>query len=163
MTAPQFLEVVVSLSVQVSLLVLATSLLARLANRDALLSRIWTGCHVLILGLTVRAFVLPRLRPIALGPSWETFNALNFALLQQRIGQGLLVLWIGGTAYSIVRFLLGWFQVQRFLKTCRPLSEAKWDGVFCTEPEEKSRRPQDLNCSPATGFSAPFAGNFIDP
>src|SRR5688572_10171172 len=136
MTAPQFLEVIVSLSVQVALLVLSAHALARFANREAVHSRIWSGCHLLILVLTLRAFLLPRLRPIAFWPTWESFLAVDIVLLEQRMGLGLLILWISGAVYSTVRFLWGWFLVERFLKSCLPLPEAKWDCVFFTEAQE---------------------------
>jgi beta-lactamase regulating signal transducer with metallopeptidase domain len=163
MTAAQFLEVIVSLPVQVALLVFATHMLARLTNRDAVLSRLWTGCHVLILALTLRAFLLPRLRPLAFWPSRESFPAVEVVLVEQRIGQGLFVLWITGAAYAALRFLLGWFQVQRFLKSCHPFPEAKWDCVFCTDPHEQSpvkERPQLLT---SDRLLSPFCWQFHRP
>ena len=163
MTAPQFLEVIFSLSVQVALLVLATHLLARLANHDALLSRMWTGCHLLILGLTLRGFLLPRLRPVVFWPTWDTFLAVDVVLLQQRIGQGLLFLWIGGASYSAVKFLLGWFQVQRFLKSCRPLPEAKWNCVFFTPLHEQNSAGSRPDLLTSDRLLSPFCWQFHRP
>ena len=163
MTAPQFMEVIVSLSVQVALLVLSAHALARFANREALHSRIWTGCHLLILALTLRAFLLPRLRPIAFWPTWESFPAVDVVLLEQRIGLGLLILWITGAVYSTVRFLWGWFLVQRFLKSCLPLPEPKWDCVFYTEAQEhgaETARPDFLT---SDRLLSPFCWQFHRP
>lgn len=163
MTAPQFLEVMLSLSVQVALLVLAAHWLARLANREALYSRIWTGCHVLILGLTLRALLLPRLRPLVFWPTWETLPAVDVVLLEQRMGLGLLILWLTGAVYSAVRFFWGWFQVQRFLKTCLPLPESKWESVFCPEPREQhadAARPEFLL---SDRLLSPFCWQFHRP
>lgn len=47
MIAAEFLGIGVSLSLQVAVLVMAAHWISKLANRDALKSRIWAGCHLL--------------------------------------------------------------------------------------------------------------------
>ena len=124
MSTPEFLEVFVSLSFQVALLVIISHGLARLEDREAVKSRIWAGCHLLILALTLRAALLPRFRPQLSWFAAKSSLNLEFAHWQERLGYVVFVIWAAGAVCSLMLFLIHCLQVQRFLKSCRPIEDA---------------------------------------
>ena len=64
MSATQFLELAVSLSVQATLVVAATHGLGRLVRRERTRSRLWAGCFVVLLLLVLAGLLLPHPRLI---------------------------------------------------------------------------------------------------
>ncbi|QDU04747.1 hypothetical protein V6x_44780 [Gimesia chilikensis] len=49
MSSTQFLELVVSLTVQVSIVIIATHWLGRLVESERVQSRLWTVCYAILL------------------------------------------------------------------------------------------------------------------
>ncbi|MCA9067583.1 MAG: M56 family metallopeptidase [Planctomycetaceae bacterium] len=131
MTSAVFLEVLVSLSIQIGLLVLVVSWITKLTNPEALKCKLWAGCHLVILGLTLRGFLLPRPRLFQPAPHLTPSTTLDIVLWQQQFGLAVLTLWLIGLGYSLTIFIVRWYQAHRFLKTCEPIQDtAFWDKIL---------------------------------
>lgn len=119
MSAAQFLEIVISLSLQAAIVVLLTSWACRLVRTPSLQCRLWNLCHIVLLGLTAAALLLPHprfLRPWRL-VSTETVGRVASA--ESVVGRGALWIWAAGAASSLAILMYHWFRAARFLKSCR--------------------------------------------
>lgn len=121
MTLTAFLESAVSLSLQITQLVLITAWLARCTRSDRTGDRLWQVCHVLILLLTVATFALPHLR---LFPSFLTLSGADreaALAVQTQLGLGLLRLWIAGLSIGVGVLLLSTRQIRRIFRSASPI------------------------------------------
>lgn len=121
MTLSAFLESAVSLSLQVTLLVLITAWLARCTQRDLTGDRLWQACYVLILLLAVATFALPHLR---LFPSFLALSGANreAALnVQAKLGLGVLWLWMAGMVIGVGALILSTLLIHRILRSANPI------------------------------------------
>lgn len=156
MTAAEFLEVLVSLSIQIGLLVLLVSWITKLTDQESTKCRLWAGCHLVILGLTLRAFLLPRFRPFHFSSHLATSTTLEVVLWQQQIGLAVLTLWLMGLGCYLAIFILRWYQAHQFLKTCEPIRNAEfWDTFLRDSLEYRDDAPLPrIYVSP--GLQSPF-------
>ncbi len=156
MSGPEFLEVFVSLSFQVALLVMIAHGLARFVDREAVKSRIWAGCHYLMLALTLRAVLLPRFRPrLSWFPVESSLN-LQFAHWQERLGYVLFVIWAAGAVCSLMLFLINCFQVQRFLKSCHPILDRKLLQVLQSQAANDQDSLAEVQFLTSRRLNSPF-------
>ena len=131
MTAIQFLELVVSLSVQVALVVIVAQWLGRLLNSERMQCRLWTVCYVVLLVLVVAALLLPHPRLFQPWASVGTQNAATIVPVEMQLGRVLFFVWLAGAAVSLMLFAVRSFQANRFLNTCQPRSEERRVGKEC--------------------------------
>jgi len=120
-TTLHFLELVTSLSVQAGLVVAATHWAARPLH-ERTQCRLWTACHVVLLGLVIAALALPHPRlvqPWSHATESQLTDAVSF---QTNAGQVVLFVWAVGAVISLCLLVYRMFQVSRFLKTCTPLN-----------------------------------------
>lgn len=154
MTMAEFLEIFVSLFVQISLLVLFVNWMTKLTDQEALKCNLWAGCHLVILGLTLRGFLLPRLRlthpSLHLAPS----TTLDIVLWQQQLGLAVLTFWLMGLGCSFAIFVLRWYQAHQFLKSCEPIDNAKFWDQFLSEDDRHLEPLPQLCVSPR--LQSPF-------
>lgn len=121
MTALHFLELITSLSAQVALVVAATHWATKSLHERAQ-CRLWTACHVMLLGLVVAALVLPHMRlihPWSHATESQLADAVNF---QTQAGQFVFFVWVIGAGVCLCLLVYRTVQVSQFLKTCTPLS-----------------------------------------
>ena len=121
MAANKFLELAVSLSIQVALVVGVVHLLARLCRRGDLLCRLWGLGHGIILVLVAVAVSVPHVRLFHPWESVGTAVAGELVTLEIGFGRALFVLWLLGAVVSAIALLVRSLQASRFLKTCSPL------------------------------------------
>ncbi len=156
MSRPEFLEIFVSLSIQVALLVILAHGLARFVNREAVKSRVWAGCHFLILALALRAVLLPRFRPLH---AWLTVDSslnLEITLWQDRLGLVLFVVWAAGAVCSLMLFLIHWWRVHSFLKSCRPVQDPELLTILRGESANGRDALPDVEFLTSRRLSSPF-------
>ncbi|MCA9113801.1 MAG: M56 family metallopeptidase [Planctomycetaceae bacterium] len=121
MTPAQFLETMLSLSLQLALVILLTSGAARLGNTDEVRSRLWALCHVLIIAITLRGFLLPRLTVVHPWSGISPAAAVDLAHFERQAGIFLLVIWVAGAIISAIILLASCWKIRQFLKTCQPV------------------------------------------
>lgn len=138
MTPAEFLEMILSLSLQTALIVLATCAATWMVSADAIRSRLWAACHVLIIAATLRGFLFPRLRMIHPWSAISPAAAVELALFEHRTGQVLLVVWAAGTCISTLLLLRSCWKIRRFLKTCRPVDSESLPQLDVGSPGRKS-------------------------
>jgi len=166
MTSGQFLELFVSLSVQVALVVIVTHWLGRLTQSETAQCRLWTGCFVGILALLVASASLPHPRLFRPWASVAMPTAAEMATLEARLGEGLFVVWGIGAAVALGLFAVQLIQTHRFLATCRPVeledSASHGDGDNARSGTMPAcATPYELLSSPM--LASPFCWQFHRP
>jgi beta-lactamase regulating signal transducer with metallopeptidase domain len=121
MTAAQFLEVAVSLSVQAALVVVATYGLARVVDRERTRCRLWAVCFQLLLLLVLVALLLPHPRLLQPWASLDRHTSAGLVRLQQQLGRGAFVLWLVGAVVALGHFVVRSVQTAGFLRACAPI------------------------------------------
>ncbi|MEQ9066870.1 MAG: hypothetical protein RLO18_09105, partial [Gimesia chilikensis] len=92
MSSTQFLELVVSLTVQVSIVIIATHWLGRLVESERVQSRLWTVCYGILLSLILVSVLLPH--PRFLNP-WNQLSTNHAStLLSIEMQMGRFLFWI---------------------------------------------------------------------
>ncbi|QDV48392.1 M56 family metallopeptidase [Gimesia fumaroli] len=166
MTSTQFLELAVSLSVQVALVIIVAHWLGRLVNSERMQCRLWTVCYVVLLSLIGAALLLPHPR---LFQPWDSIGAQHTTTLvtiEMQLGQILFFVWLAGASVSLMVFFFRSFQVNRFLNTCQPLDldefvseENQLDIPELTSFPSKQR----LRLLTSTRLTTPFCSQFHYP
>tara|TARA_R110002095_G_scaffold181639_1_gene158901 strand:+ start:2678 stop:3823 length:1146 start_codon:yes stop_codon:yes gene_type:complete len=126
MSSTQFLELVVSLSVQVAIVIIITHWLGRLVESERIQSRLWTVCYGILLTLILVAVLLPH--PRFLNP-WNQISvdhASTLVSIEMQLGKVLFWVWLGGTVLSLMVFILRAMLVNRFLRSCQPVEIRKY-------------------------------------
>ena len=120
MTWMQFLELGLSLSLQVTLVVVLCHWLGRFVNpREQ--CRLWTTCFVMTLLLSVAALTLPHLRLFSWSTNVATPNFVGLVTLEMQLGKTLFFVWLAGSGVMLLLTVYGMIQTSRFLKTCQPV------------------------------------------
>lgn len=120
MTWLRFLELGLSLSVQVALMVVVCQGLGRCVNTRGL-CRLWTTCHVLTLLLTVAALALPHPRFISPPRGLATPLLVGLVTLGTLLGQALFHVWLAGAGGMLFLTVWGMVRTSRFIQTCQPV------------------------------------------
>ncbi|HBL43248.1 MAG TPA: hypothetical protein DDZ90_07625 [Planctomycetaceae bacterium] len=126
MSSTQFLELVVSLSVQVAIVIIITHWLGRLVESERIQSRLWTVCYGILLTLILVAVLFPH--PRFLNP-WNQISvdhASTLLSIEMQLGKVLFWVWLGGTVLSLMVFILRAMLVNRFLISCQPVEIRKY-------------------------------------
>tara|TARA_R110002111_G_scaffold247140_2_gene310070 strand:+ start:80696 stop:81829 length:1134 start_codon:yes stop_codon:yes gene_type:complete len=166
MTATQFLELVVSLSVQAAIVIIVTHWLGRLVNNERIQCRLWTICYVVLLTLIVVALLFPHPRFFQPWASIGTQNVTTLVTIEMQIGRVLFWVWLAGAAISLLVFTLRSFQVNRFLKTCEMIDPEEFISA-----ENRSALPgmsdlplkQRIRLLTSSRLTTPFCAQFHYP
>jgi bla regulator protein blaR1 len=168
MTSTLFLEILLSLSLQATLVVAATHWIGRLADDERTQSRLWTGCYALLLLLVFTASLFPHMRLFQpLRPISRPLVA-EIVVLELQAGRILLVVWLSGCAISTCLFIYRSVQAMKFLRTCHrvdPNVISLGDVVSGTGHNEAlptvDGQPVQLVSSPS--ITSPFCWQFHRP
>jgi len=121
MTATQWLEVLVSYSLQVVTVIAAGSLLERAVARSSDRCTIWNICFFSVLILGCGALLLPRLHLIQPWSRVEPRTLLTVSAAQAVIGRCLLAVWCIGASVSLIRWMVRGRLVRGILRRCECL------------------------------------------
>ena len=167
MTPTQFLELIVSVSLQVALVVIATHWIGRLADDERTQSRLWTACYALLLTLVFSAVVLPHvrlfhpLRPLARPLAAEIVS------LELQAGKILFFSWLTGCAVSFGLFFYRTMQAEKFLRTCQPVDPdvIQLGSVVSGKASEADLRidRQTVQLVSSSAINSPFCWQFHRP
>ena len=164
MSPGQFLEILISLSLQAAIVVLLSSWACRIARTPSLQCRLWNLCHLVLLGLTAAALLLPHpriLRPWRLA-STETVGRVASA--ESVIGRVAFWIWAAGAACSLTILMYQWIRAARFLKSCRdvdwPTNQVAELLVDDSRSDNRKPRPRVLVSSE---IGSPFCCQWHQP
>lgn len=125
MTTAQWIEVLLSFSLQVLIVIAAGSLLERWVGRNADRAAVWNTCFLAVLLLGVGAVLLPRMHlfhPWLLTDS-QTILTANAA--QTALGVVVLAIWCLGMAFLLARWILRAYCLRCAARRCARLSDAE--------------------------------------
>jgi len=166
MTSTQFLELAVSLSVQVALVIIVAHWLGRLVNCERMQCRLWTVCYVVLLSLVGVALLFPHPRLFQPWAAIDTQHATALVTIEMQLGQALFFVWLAGAAVSLMVFFIRSFQVNRFLKTCQPVDLDKFiSNENQNDLPQMASFPskQRLRLLTSTRLTTPFCSQFHYP
>ncbi|QDV19807.1 Regulatory protein BlaR1 [Gimesia panareensis] len=166
MSSTQFLELVVSLTVQVAIVIIVSHWLGRLVDSERVQSRLWTVCYGILLMLILVSVLLPHPRFFSPWQQMSSDHASTLVSFEMQLGNVLFWIWLGGTILSLAVFLLRAFQVNRFLKSCQPVEIT--DYVSEETLEELCRRlnltgKQQVRFLTTDRLSTPFCSQLHYP
>ncbi|MGD9632718.1 MAG: M56 family metallopeptidase [Pirellulales bacterium] len=125
MTASQWLEVLISFSVQVAVLITACTTLERAVVRAADRCAVWNTFFLSVLLLGVGAVLLPRLHLLHPWSGLDSQTVLAVNAAQSAIGTVVLSIWCVGAALSLVRWIARGYLLRRDLQRCERLSDER--------------------------------------
>jgi beta-lactamase regulating signal transducer with metallopeptidase domain len=118
MTATQALETLSSFSLQIFVVILATTLVDRTVDKPADRCVLWSTCFSSILFLAVTSLLLPRLHVYQPWRSLESQTLTSVAAMQATIAEFLLTVWAFGAAVSLAKWLVHGFWLRTALGRC---------------------------------------------
>lgn len=166
MSSTQFLELVVSLTVQVSIVIIATHWLGRLVESERVQSRLWTVCYGILLSLILVSVLLPHPRFLNPWNRLSTNHASTLLSIEMQMGRFLFWIWLGGTVLSLMVFLFRAWQVNRFLKSCRPVEISEYISTEALDElsqKFKLSGKQQVRFLTTTRLSSPFCSQLHYP
>ncbi|WP_437191598.1 M56 family metallopeptidase [Planctomicrobium sp. SH527] len=145
MTSAQFLEFLISVSIQAAFIVGMTSWLCRIVETPHLQCRLWNTCHLLLLLVALTGMVLPHFRaPVP----WQLLSphvVEQVVVTQAIVGRSLLVIWILGTSVSTLSFIREWERAFRFLKSCRVANEQEMELLTSIDPISQHHNSRQIH------------------
>jgi bla regulator protein blaR1 len=121
MTAAQWLEVLVSYSVQVLIVIAACKLIERSIPRTSDRCAVWNTCFFSILILGCSAVLLPRLHLLQPWSRLQPHILLSVSTAQALIGKMLLAVWCIGASVSLIRWVTRGYLLRKSLRRCEAL------------------------------------------
>lgn len=119
MTATEFLELFLSVSLQAAVIVSATYWIGKLTDHERTHCRLWTVCYSVLLLLVINAAVLPHVRVLQPLRPLARPLAADIVSLEMQLGNVLFWIWVTGGAGSLGLFVYHSVQGVKFLRTCR--------------------------------------------
>ncbi len=129
MTDSQFLEIIASLFVQSSCLILATAVLIKLKSNTLNAYRIWAWCHSFLLLQFIFAISLPHPR-LFIFPEVFADNADQVSRIFAVLGTVLFTVWLTGFAVLIFYLVSGIFKVILQLRNMEFIPSTLRDTAF---------------------------------
>lgn len=164
MTAPEFLELAISVTLQAALLVIATSWLNRTTRSEALRGRLWTTCYLLLLLLVLNATALPHLRLTQPLQILSRRSTVTLLIAEQSLGNLLLAIWIAGLICQLGQLVRQCLQASRLLRICSPIAPVDLPLTrLNTESPLPTIRQQPVRFLQSTGLASPFCWHFHQP
>ncbi|MCA9080039.1 MAG: M56 family metallopeptidase [Planctomycetaceae bacterium] len=162
----QFFELILSLSLQVTLLVWITSVVSKQSQSAELQCQLWTICNLLMLCLTVAGLNLPHLRLLHPWGHVPAGLIVHFSAALSRAGMLTFGVWIAGVVVSLMTLMWGTYSTNRFVAKCPPvhgpLQELAAELALSGVHDELGRcGPVSLLYSPE--IATPFCWQFHRP
>lgn len=164
MTPSQYLELFVSLSVQVALIVIVAHWASHLADREQTVCRVWLVCHGAIVAVVLAAVLLPHPRLVRPWSALHIETTTAIANFEERAGQVLFAVWLTGLMAASAGFVVQLILTQRFLARCRPIASEMPEFEltrFIAAADVPSGAPIEVLTSPS--LSSPFCWQFHRP
>lgn len=160
MTAGQFLEIFVSVSLQATLYVGLCQWLCRWTSSDETRSQLWTGCQLGLLALVAIACSLPHLRLVHGSAPVDPQQILATAQRQFQLGQVLAAIWSIGAAVSFLWLMISALRMLWYLHSLQPLADSR---LSLTEIFAQDRSLQGVRVYKSPSSLTPFCWQFQQP
>jgi len=130
MTASQWLEVLMSYSVQVVIVTVACAVLERTLLQSADRCTLWSMCFFSVLLLGCAALLLPRLHLIQPWSRLHPRTLLSITAAQSIIGKSLVAIWCIGASVATLQWILRGHLLRRTLRRCELMSDREAQKHF---------------------------------
>ncbi len=167
MTPAQFLELLISVSIQATIVVCVTHWLCQIVEIPRRQCRLWNSCNIILLFLLLSGVVLPHLRAVNPWGGVSLHVVERVVAAEAVMGKTVFIIWILGASVSLALLVREWIRAFRFLKSCRIANEQEMALIM---PEEeaserkvsiRSKRPVQLLMSRQLG--SPFCCQWHQP
>jgi beta-lactamase regulating signal transducer with metallopeptidase domain len=165
MTPAEWLQFLLSYSVQAALVIGVAFGLDQWSHRASTAqSRVWTACYVTLLGVLAAGLLLPRM--VWLHP-WSEISPsgmLIAAEVENVLGKLILATWLLGAGVVVMRCVIEFLRVQRFIASCPAVSTDSIERIRLLFPEEvlkQGGRAIEVRLSPED--MGPFCYQFHQP
>lgn len=158
MTSAGFLETILSLALQVTILICVAGGLSMTLKSFSNEYRLWALCHVLILLQFLAAFSLPHPRLLSNDFMQPPQNFGMVQKIESTVGQVFLVVWLCGMMVSMLALIVSTFRTIRVLNTSTVSAVKLIDQGLL---EDVNRKPVKLLISQAV--QAPFCWQIHTP
>jgi beta-lactamase regulating signal transducer with metallopeptidase domain len=126
------LEIFISLSVQITLLIALTALIVKWSPFRACADTCWSMAHVCILLLTAAAFLLPHVRLVTVAEVQPSEGHPVLDMLAANIGQWCAWIWLTGTAVFAGVCALGMYRATMLVR--RATVDSRFGRLMPSEP-----------------------------
>ncbi len=166
MSPVQFLEFLVSITLQAAVIVGVTHLLCRVVETPQQQGRLWNLCDLCLLMVALCGLLLPHPR---IAHPWQAASAEIIAPLVVSgmiLGKLVTGVWAAGACLSCLLLMREWRRAFRFLKTCRPATAAEVSRVL--PPSISDDFERNTSCSRVRlligeGIGSPFCCQWHEP
>ena len=167
MTTTEFLELLVSVSLQAVAVVAATYWIGRLTDSERLRCRLWTVCYLLLLLLVVNAAVLPHVRLLQPTRPLTRPLAAEVVSLELQLGRVLFWGWVLGAVGSLLLLMYLTVQAERFLRSCHAVDPDVVSLAAIDHEDAAEAHPQvdrrDVRLVSTAVATPPFCWQFHQP
>ncbi len=153
------LEVFLSLSVQIALLIVLTTWIVKSPPFRTSADTCWSMAHVCILLLTAAAFLLPHVRLITLAEVQPSEGHPVLDMLATSIGQVCAWVWLTGTAVFVGVCVLGMYRATMLVR--RATVDSRFGGLMPHEPARTA--PENIETRVLSDDVSPFCWQLHRP
>lgn len=129
MNSTQYLQVLLSLLFQSTLLILFVWLIRRSVQHSSTRVQLWTSLYVSLIAMTVAAFCLPRLQWLHPWNEVAPKALVNVLHAEHTIGVTLLAVWVIGMLVVASFRLLSMLRLQRLIAGCRLVTWSEQEAI----------------------------------
>ncbi len=151
MNSVQWFQFIMSYAIQVSLVIGFAWGFERWTRPSQAKNRIWTACYISLLGLFAAGLVLPRLEFLHPWSTLQNQELLFVTSTENSLGILLLAIWVLGTSVMLVRWVVHFLRLHRFLQDCPVVAEnirQRLLHLAADYPTEFDGRQVDFRISP---------------
>lgn len=121
MNSLQWFQVVLSLAVQATLVTAIACATERRCESAGVKARIWTCYYLAILAILTAGLLLPRAHWTNPWQHVTDRNLMKVVTVEQFTARLFLIIWVIGIIYLAIRWIVAFFVLHRFLRSCPPL------------------------------------------
>ena len=164
MNALQWFEFIASYAIQVVLVVAIAATLDRWTTSPSVKARLWNTCFLSLLGMIAIGLLLPRLHLFHPWSALQPTSLLMVAQVESVLGASLLAIWAFGSSVMLMRWVMRFMILRRFVQSCPRLSVSQSESLAQAIPAELltvgNRRVEFRVCPEEF---APFCYQFHEP
>lgn len=157
------LEILLSLTLQASLLIVACRWLLYRERDGRAGERGWYVCHLLILLLTCLAWTIPHLRLLRMSALVHPEYVEPWVDYKSEVAYALLVVWLGGATFQLVMLAIGVFQSARLVRAAQSADTLTAGALLNNEHALSSRRLRNLEFRISSQTGTPFCWHISRP